>query len=80
MELVPLKDDLIASLGASFQRRLLHPGASTDNILRQYVAAVKVLQVLDPSGICHERVGAPVRAYLRYSELQIKDRSYRSVY
>jgi len=68
MELVPLKDDLVASLGASFQRRLLHPGASTDNILRQYVAAVKVLQVLDPSGICHERVGAPVRAYLRYHE------------
>ena len=66
MELVPLKSELVASLSAAFQRRLLHPGASTANILRQYVATVKVLQALDPSGICHEKVGEPVRQYLQY--------------
>jgi hypothetical protein len=60
-----LRDDLTTSLGASLRRRLLQPGAPTSSILKLYVGVVKVLQILDPTGICHERVGEPVRHYLR---------------
>jgi len=31
----------------------------------QYIDTIKTLQELDPSGICLEQVGEPVRAYLR---------------
>lgn len=49
----------------SFQKRLLHPGASTADILSQYISTMKSLHVVDPSGAAAERVCQPVQAYLR---------------
>ena len=51
---------------SSFQKRLLHPGASTADILSQYISTMKSLHVVDPSGAAAERVCQPVQAYLRY--------------
>ena len=70
MDKTPLRAELIASLAVAFQRRLLHPGASTRDILGQYVVAVRVLRTLDPSGVCHEKIGDPARQYLRYAAMQ----------
>ena len=60
------KKHLSASLKASFQKRLLHPGANTNDILSQYVSTIKALKDLDPSGVLLENVGEPIRLYLRY--------------
>ena len=49
----------------SYQNRLLHPGASTADILSQYISTMKSLHVVDPSGAAAERVCQPVQAYLR---------------
>lgn len=49
-----------------FERRLLHPGANTSDILTQYVSAIRALHVLDPAGVILEHVCTPVRQYLRY--------------
>lgn len=49
----------------SYQKRLLHPGASTADILSQYISTMKSLHVVDPSGAAAERVCQPVQAYLR---------------
>jgi len=59
------KGFLTASLMGTFQRRLLHPGANTNDILSQYVSTIKALKVLDPSGVLLESVGEPIRLYLR---------------
>jgi len=52
----------------ALQKRLLHPGASTIDIITQYVATIKVLRIIDPSEIILDVVCEPVRAYLRQRE------------
>ncbi|KAJ2523426.1 Anaphase-promoting complex subunit 2 [Coemansia sp. RSA 1939] len=49
----------------AIQRRLLHPGATTGDILTQYVSAIRCLRLLDPSSTVLEIVARPIRAYLR---------------
>lgn len=39
---------LAALLRESVQKRLLHPGANTHQIIDVYIATIKVLRVLDP--------------------------------
>ena len=41
------------------------PGASTRDIIRQYVATIRALLEVDPGGGLLEAIGPPVRAYLR---------------
>ncbi|KJE91988.1 anaphase-promoting complex subunit 2 [Capsaspora owczarzaki ATCC 30864] len=55
---------LVQTLRASFERRLLHPGANTPDILTQYISAIRALRQLDESGVILEQVCAPVREYL----------------
>eukprot|EP01036_Dinobryon_divergens_P029650 gene29650-38775_t len=50
---------------ATVQRRLLHMGASTSQILDFYVAMIKALRVLDPSDLLLNHVAGPVRRYLK---------------
>lgn len=60
------EDDLeVALFFFRFERRLLHPGANTSDILTQYVSAIRALHVLDPAGVILEHVCTPVRQYLR---------------
>eukprot|EP01034_Spumella_vulgaris_P023428 gene23429-29646_t len=47
------------------QKRLLHVGASTSQILDYYITMVKALRVLDPTGLLLDFAAAPVRRYLK---------------
>lgn len=50
------------------ETRLLHPGVSTPDVLTAYVAAIRSLRILDPSGLLLETVTQPVHQYLRSRE------------
>lgn len=65
---VELRAFLIESLRSVFNKRLLHPGANTSDIITQYISSIKGLRLLDPSGVILERVCDPVRHYLRIRE------------
>ncbi|KAJ1921219.1 Anaphase-promoting complex subunit 2 [Mycoemilia scoparia] len=60
-------DSLPSSLNRT-QRRLLHAGANTDDILTQYISTIRCLRILDPSHIALEIVAAPIRQYLKQRE------------
>lgn len=53
------------TLRSILERRLLHLGASTNQILDFYVAMIKVLRIIDASDVLLHFVAAPVRAYLK---------------
>ncbi|KAF8758283.1 Peptide transporter MTD1 [Rhizoctonia solani] len=46
-------------------KRLLHPGADTKDILTQYVSTIRCLRILDPPGVLLFKVADPIRRYLR---------------
>ncbi|XP_073050122.1 anaphase-promoting complex subunit 2 [Primulina eburnea] len=56
---------LVDSFIASLKYRLLTAGASTNDILHQYVSTIKALRTIDPAGVFLETVGEPIREYLR---------------
>jgi anaphase-promoting complex subunit 2 len=51
---------------------LLTAGASTNDILHQYVSTIKALRTIDPAGVFLEAVGEPIRDYLRGRKDTIK--------
>jgi anaphase-promoting complex subunit 2 len=59
------KTDLRVYLTQKLQRaletRLLHPGVNTPDVLTAYVAAIRALRHLDPTGVLLETVTQPVR-------------------
>ena len=65
LEHTTLASSLETSFGAALQRRLLHAGAATLDILTQYINTIKALRELDPQGALLEGVSGPLRAYLR---------------
>ncbi|KAI9506348.1 anaphase promoting complex subunit 2 [Coemansia spiralis] len=52
----------------AIQKRLLHPGATTNDILTQYISSIRCLRLLDPSSTVLEIVAQPIREYLRSRE------------
>ncbi|XP_057748812.1 anaphase-promoting complex subunit 2 [Arachis stenosperma] len=56
---------LVDSFISSLRYRLLTAGASTNDILHQYVSTIKALRTIDPAGVFLEAVGEPIRDYLR---------------
>ncbi|CAI5492277.1 unnamed protein product [Closterium sp. Naga37s-1] len=56
---------LVASFRTALANRLLTAGASTADILQQYVSAIRALRLVDPSGVVLEAVSEPIRQYLR---------------
>ncbi|RUS22247.1 hypothetical protein BC937DRAFT_89906 [Endogone sp. FLAS-F59071] len=66
------KQQLLETLRHALQRRLLHPGADTSDILQQYIACIKGLRILDPSRVILEHVTHPIRSYLRTREDTIR--------
>ena len=77
-ESIPALDDLSAALAYTHQhnvvapvlryqfgRRLLHPGANTNQVLDVYISTFKALRHLDASGVLLEAVSAPIKLYLR---------------
>lgn len=62
------KSDMLGDIGKTFRdivyKRLLHLGASTNQILDMYVSMIKALRILDSSDLVLNHVAAPVRKYL----------------
>ncbi|KAL4745736.1 hypothetical protein BDW72DRAFT_186183 [Aspergillus terricola var. indicus] len=50
---------------AALNRRLLHPGASTVEILQVYISIIRAFNLLDPKGVLLDRIARPIRRYLR---------------
>ena len=56
----------------ALQTRLLHPGASTIEILQIYVSTIRAFRRLDPRGVLIAKVSGRVRQYLRERDDTIK--------
>ncbi|XP_046390821.1 anaphase-promoting complex subunit 2 [Ischnura elegans] len=63
-----LRPYLTQKLQQALETRLLHPGVNTPDVLQAYVAAIRALRQLDPTGVLLETVTEPVRLYLRGRE------------
>ncbi|XP_039133519.1 anaphase-promoting complex subunit 2 isoform X1 [Dioscorea cayenensis subsp. rotundata] len=63
---------LVDSFISSLRYRLLTAGASTNDILHQYVSTIKALRTIDPTGVFLETVGEPIRDYLKGRKDTIK--------
>ncbi|EAW11249.1 anaphase promoting complex subunit 2 [Aspergillus clavatus NRRL 1] len=53
-------------------QRLLHPGASTVEILQVYISIIRAFNLLDPKGVLLDRVARPIRRYLRDRDDTVK--------
>ena len=60
-----MHSEFLSSLTTSLCQRLLHPGASTSQIIDVYINTIKLLRHIDPSDRLLQRVAEPVRTYLR---------------
>lgn len=63
-----MRKHLTQKLQRALETRLLHPGVNTPDILTAYVAAIRALRTLDPSGVLLDTVTQPVRQYLRWRD------------
>ncbi|XP_040581618.1 anaphase-promoting complex subunit 2 [Lepeophtheirus salmonis] len=63
-----LREHLTSHFKKVLENKLLHVGVNTVDILTAYIAAIRALMVLDPSGVLLEIVSEPVRKYLRSRE------------
>lgn len=50
---------------SSNSKRLLHPGAETNDVLTQYISTIRCLRILDPPGVLLHKVAEPIRKHLR---------------
>lgn len=60
-----LYSEFLSALITSLCQRLLHPGASTSQIIDVYINTIKFLRHVDPSDRLLQQVAEPVRTYLR---------------
>ena len=60
-----LRSHLTSSLRQVLDAKLLHPGVNTSDILTAYIAAIRVLRVLDGSEVVLELVCSNVRRKTR---------------
>ncbi|KAL2855997.1 hypothetical protein BJY01DRAFT_187012 [Aspergillus pseudoustus] len=63
---------LTHSFAAVLNRRLLHPGASTVEILQVYISIIRSFNLLDPKGVLLDRIARPIRRYLRDRDDTVK--------
>ncbi len=66
------RSHLVTSFTSVLSQRLLHPGASTVDILQMYISLIRVFSLLDPKGVLIDRVARPVRRYLRERDDTVK--------
>lgn len=57
---------------AVLNQRLLHPGASTVEILQLYISIIRAFHLLDPKGVLLDRIARPIRRYLRDRDDTVK--------
>eukprot|EP00198_Chlamydomonas_reinhardtii_P009260 XP_001698597.1 cullin-related protein [Chlamydomonas reinhardtii] len=60
-----LQSLFVCAFKRALQQRLLHAGASATGIIHQYVATIKTMREIDPSGALLQAVAQPIREYLR---------------
>lgn len=72
MKQVNLRKELVSVLKSALEKRLLNAGVNTDNVLEAYVATVRALKFVDPSGILAQLVTPPVREYLKHREETVR--------
>lgn len=65
MEKIDLRAFLVKSLKDVLEKRLLHPGVNTTDILTGYVAAIKTIRHLDNTGVLLESITEPVKQYMK---------------
>lgn len=65
LEKIDLRAYLVKSLKEVLEKRLLHPGVNTTDILTGYVAAIKTIRHLDSTGVLLETITEPVKQYMR---------------
>lgn len=56
---------LTTTFSSEVSHRLLHPAASTTEILQVYICIIRAFTLLDPKGVLLDRVARPIRRYLR---------------
>lgn len=56
---------LVSSVSEACQKRLLHAGANTGDIISTYISTIKALHELDPTGMTLAAVSRPIQQYLR---------------
>ncbi|KAF8424860.1 hypothetical protein EV426DRAFT_532415 [Tirmania nivea] len=59
---------LTTTFTTAINNRILHPAASTTDILRVYISIIRAFSVLDPRGVLLDRVTRSIRRYLRERE------------
>lgn len=59
---------LTTTFTTAINNRILHPAASTTDILRVYISLIRAFSVLDPRGVLLDRVTRGIRRYLRERE------------
>ncbi|KAF9127957.1 Anaphase-promoting complex subunit 2 [Linnemannia schmuckeri] len=59
------REQLQISILAAMDKRLLHPGAETKNIIEFYIYAIKYLRIMDPLGVMLDRTARQINKYLR---------------
>lgn len=57
---------------SALNQRLLHPGASTIEILQLYISIIRAFHLLDPKGVLLDRIARPIRRYLRERDDTVK--------
>ncbi|KAI9781179.1 MAG: hypothetical protein M1839_006287 [Geoglossum umbratile] len=63
---------LTGSFSSALSQRLLHPGASTKEILQVYISLIRAFSLLDPKGVLLDRISRPIRRYLKEREDTVK--------
>lgn len=63
---------LTTTFSSAICQRLLHPGASTVEIIQLYISIIRSLTQLDPRGVLLDRVARPIRRYLRERDDTVK--------
>ncbi|OJD22289.1 hypothetical protein ACJ73_06366 [Blastomyces percursus] len=63
---------LVSSFVSMLLQRLLHPGASTVQILQIYISIIRAFTQLDPRGVLLNHVARPIRRYLRDRDDTVK--------
>ena len=66
------RSHLTHSFIAVLNQRLLHPGASTVEILQVYISIIRSFNLLDPKGVLLDRIARPIRRYLRDRDDTVK--------
>ncbi|KAG0240529.1 Anaphase-promoting complex subunit 2 [Actinomortierella wolfii] len=59
------KEQLQSALLQAMDKRLLHPGAETTDIIDFYIFTIKYLRIFDPSGAMLDRIARSINKYLR---------------